>query len=136
MATEYIQPTEGFKALAAITDIYTSTLKLVYPAARDIARELDGYATEFTANAKARIDGLIVKVQNLNWEKQKLQAEAEEARVAIAEAVGTIHTFLRGNGLEDLRGYKANEENDSVPPSAGDSPPVDANPSADEGADE
>lgn len=117
MATEYNKPA-SFKALDSITGIYTSALKLVYPAARDIAQELEGYASEFMTNAKARIDGLVLKVQHLNWEKQKLEDEAEEARKGTAEAVETIHKFLRGNGLEDLLNYRAEDDAKLVDPSA------------------
>lgn len=115
MAAEYVAPPGGFKALTSITDFFKS-LQSVYPAARDIAKELEGYASEFAVNAKARMDELIVTAQNLRWEKEKLEREAEAAREGTAEAVQTIHAFLNGNGLEDLRNYHAEEENKAVAP--------------------
>jgi hypothetical protein len=113
MATDYVKPTEGFKALSvsSITDIYTKSLRLIYPAARDIAKELDLYAAGFAKNAKARIDELVVTAQNLRWEKERLEREAEAAREGTAEAVETIHKFLTASDLEDLRDYRKGDEN-------------------------
>jgi hypothetical protein len=112
MATHYVEPAEGFKALSvsSITDIYTKSLQLIYPAARDIAKELDSYASGFAKSAKARIDELVVIAQNLKWEKERLEREAEAAREGTAEAVVTIHRFLTASDLEDLRNYRKGDE--------------------------
>ena len=108
--TQYAAPTGGFKSLPSITEIYTKSLQLVYPAARDIARELDGYASSFAESAKARITELVAIAQKLRWEKERLEREAEEARQGTTEAVQTIHKFLNGDDLEDLRNYRKGEE--------------------------
>lgn len=127
MATaQYAAPTGGFKSLPlpSITDIYTKSLQFVYPVARDIAKELDGHAASFAERAKARIDELIEIAQNLRWEKERLEKEAEEARAATAEAVQTIHTFLNGNDLEDLRDYRKGEEDKAEEKPAIQTPPA------------
>ncbi|KAK3295424.1 uncharacterized protein B0H64DRAFT_145608 [Chaetomium fimeti] len=114
MATKYTRPDGGFKSVKSITDINTKTLQLAYPAARDIAKELDGYALEYIKQAKARIDELVVVAQHLRWENEKLKSEAEEARVGTEEAVQTIHKFLMGGDLENLRDYRKGEEIQAV----------------------
>lgn len=111
MAT-YAKPPQGFRALQSLTNDYTKTLQVVYPTARDLAKELDEYTSGVLKQAMVRMDELISTVQKLKLENERLMKEAEEARKGTEEAVKTMHTFLKG--VVDLGDYRKGEENKAV----------------------
>jgi cell division protein ZapA (FtsZ GTPase activity inhibitor) len=111
MPTEYAKPEGGFKLLPSIDKLYTETLKLVYPTARDIAKELEEASSKFATGARERIEELVAVVQRLKWEVKTLKEQAEEARKGTVEAVMTMHELLKPDGdLGDLREYLKERE--------------------------
>jgi hypothetical protein len=114
---KYEPPAKGFKlqpSFDSFTELYTATLRLVHPTAKDIAKELGEASAALAKGAKERIDEVIAIAQRLRWEVEELKKEAEEARKGTEEAVKIMYDFLNSEDLKDLREHGKGEESKGV----------------------